>query len=161
VAEPTINHVRLMKRSRLEWTRRVGVLLAGALTLSALPAAAQQDSAASELHTVLRAFYFNLAHHDWQAIAADVLSAKILASRPVPERLIAPSASSIATCASIGSMVKQAVIRLEGDWAAVSISRCGIASAGVDEFRLIHFQRRWRFSYIALFVEPGIVSADR
>jgi hypothetical protein len=143
-------------------TRRPALVVVALLTISVLPAAAQQDSAASQLHTVLRAFYFNLAHRDWEAIAADVLSAKILASRSTPMSLSTPSRSPrLDACAPIASLVEQAVIRQEGDWAAVSVPRCGLASAGADEFRLIHFEKRWRFTYIALFEEPGVTTADR
>ena len=69
--------------------RRIAAAVTGMLMALALPAAAQraavqQDSAEAQLRGVLRAFYFNLAHHDWEAIAADVLSAKVMASRPAP-----------------------------------------------------------------------------
>jgi hypothetical protein len=60
-----------MRRPRLERTRRLAGVVAGMLTIAVSPASAQQDSSASELRTVLRAFYFNLAHQDWEAIAAD------------------------------------------------------------------------------------------
>ena len=48
----------------------------------------QVDSTKAQLRTTLRAFYFNLAHQDWEALAADILSAKIVASRPAPEALV-------------------------------------------------------------------------
>ena len=61
---------------------------------------------------------------------------------------------------STSAVVDEAAIQLDGDWAGVSIPRCGVASAGADEFRLIHFEKRWRFVYIDLFEEPMMVSTD-
>jgi hypothetical protein len=55
----------------------------------------------------------------------------------------------------------QATILLEGDWAEVSVPRCTAASAGLDEFRLINFEERWRIVFIELFPEPMNVSAER
>jgi hypothetical protein len=135
---------------------RVATVAAAMLTAIALPMRAQQDSAHAELRTVLRAFYFNLAHHDWEAIAADVLSAKILASRPAPASLerISASASPDACPASASALVGEALIHRDGDWAAVLVPRCGVISPGGDEFRLMHFQTRWRFVYINLFEDP-------
>jgi len=150
-----------------------GMLLALALPATAQRAAVQQDSAEAQLRAVLRAFYFNLAHHDWEAIAADVLSAKVVASRPAPARLqtatrdraraerSSGSADEPVACSSsILAVVNEAAIQLDGDWAGVSIPRCGVASAGADEFRLIHFEKRWRFVYIDLFEQPMMVSTD-
>jgi hypothetical protein len=52
-----------------------------ALGVYASTAAAQQserlDSARAQIHTTLRAFYFNLAHQDWEALTADILAAKV------------------------------------------------------------------------------------
>ena len=159
--------------------RRIAVAAAGMLLTLALPATAQrttdqQDSAEAQLRGVLRAFYFDLAHHDWEAIAAHVLSAKVTASRPAPASIqtatrnrARPQHSSgsaderVACSSSTSAVVGQAAIQLEGDWAAASVPRCGAASVGADEFRLIQFERRWRFVYIDLFEEPMIVSTDR
>ncbi|HET6578155.1 MAG TPA: hypothetical protein VFG66_07525 [Gemmatimonadales bacterium] len=58
-------------------------------------------------------------------------------------------------------MIDQAAIRLDGDWAEVSVPRCRGGSAGTDEFRLIYFERRWRFIYTDLFEAPTNVSTDR
>jgi len=156
--------------------RRTAVAAVALLVvLLAQPAAAQRervehDSPEAQLRAVLRSFYFNLAHHDWEAIAADVLSAKIVASRPAPASfqsgdqsrtgpLRAPVIEPVA-CSSSTAAVDQATIRMEGDWAEVSIPRCGLAAGG-DEFRLIHFEKRWRFVYIDLFEEPITISTDR
>jgi len=37
----------------------------------------QVDSSRAQIHTSLRAFYFSLAHRDWEALTADVLPAKM------------------------------------------------------------------------------------
>jgi hypothetical protein len=149
-----------------------GMLMALSMPATAQRAAVQQDSAEAQLRAVLRAFYFNLAHHDWEAIAADVLSAKVTASRPAPasmqtatrdraraERSSGSADEPVACSSSILAVVDETAIQLDGDWAGVSILRCGVASAGADEFRLIHFEKRWRFVYIDLFEEPMIVSS--
>jgi hypothetical protein len=131
----------------------------------------QPDSARAQIHTSLRSFYFNLAHHDWEALTADILAAKVVAHRPAPEALLAaasagafPLADGPATCSSNqAALVDQAIITLEGSWAEVSVPRCpaALAGAGADEFRLIHFEERWRFVYIALFGEQVDLSTDR
>jgi hypothetical protein len=144
-----------------------------ALVLSAwtVSATAQQspilpDSARAQIHTRLRAFYFNLAHQDWEALTSDILAAKVVAHRPAPEALVlAASAASLAdepaACSSNEALVDQAAITLDGDWAEVSVPRCADALAGADEFRLIHFEERWRFVFIDLYQEPVNVSTDR
>jgi hypothetical protein len=53
--------------------------------------------------------------------------------------------------------VERAAITLEGGWAEVSVPRC----AGADEFRLIHFDARWRIVHIELFQGPVKVTTDR
>jgi hypothetical protein len=60
-------------------TRRTTVAAAVILLSCGIPAAAQHptiqtDSPRAELRTALRAFYFNLAHRDWEALAAQILS---------------------------------------------------------------------------------------
>jgi len=134
-------------------------LLVFAAVLAAAPAAAAQQVPASGqdstgIHTTLRAFYFNLAHRDWEAIAADVLSAKVVAHRPSP---VFPPLAVAASCAQrSGALVDAAVIRREGDWAEVSVPRCDAEGSGADEFRLIRFEQRWRFVAIQLHQETGI-----
>lgn len=160
--------------------RRTAVMAAGMLTAFALSSAAAQqtathaDSANTEIRTVLRAFYFNLVHKDWEALGAYVLSPKILERRTgsvglqaaakdwprarAPSRPIAGAGS----CPSSDSaMISRAAIRIDGDWAEVSVPRCGVAFAGTDEFRLLYLEARWRFIYTDLFEEPANVSADR
>jgi hypothetical protein len=41
------------------------------------------------------------------------------------------------------------------------VPRCTAALAGADEFRLIHFEERWRFVYIDLYEEPVSVPPYR
>jgi hypothetical protein len=56
-------------------------------------------------------------------------------------------------------VVDQAAIRLDGDWAEVSVPRCSGAAAGVDELRMLYFEERWRFIYTDLF--DGSPSAEQ
>lgn len=144
------------------------VLSAWTVSATAQESPIQPDSARAQIHTSLRAFYFNLAHQDWEALTADILAAKVVAHRPAPEALVlaasagAPSvADEPAACSSNQALVDQATITLDGDWAEVSVPRCTPALAGADEFRLIHFEERWRFVYIDLFEEPVNVSKGR
>ena len=159
--------------------RRAAIAVAGILSVLALPATAQRaavqpDSGHAQLRTVLRAFYFHRAHQDWEALAAYVLSPKLLERRTAPGGLQTASrdraraggssraAAGPAACASSTSdMVDQASIQVDGDWAEVSVPRCGVAAAGADEFRLLYFEERWRFIYTDLFEEPTNVSTDR
>jgi hypothetical protein len=152
--------------------RRTAVALAGMLAALALPAAAQgaviqPDSAHAEIRTVLRAFYFHRAHQNWEALAAFVLSPKLLERRGAPGGIQTGSrdrtrgggssravAEPVECSSSTSAMVDQAAIQLDGDWAEVSVPRCGVASAGADEFRLLYFEERWRFIYTDLFEEP-------
>ncbi len=48
-------------------------------------------------------------------------------------------------------MIDEAVIRLDGDWADVSVPRCIGPSPGVDQFGMLYFEQRWRFIYTDLF----------
>ena len=147
-------------------------LMLGAWTASATAQQSpiQPDSARAQIQTSLRAFYFNLAHQDWEALTADILAAKVVAHRPAPEALVlaATSAGSSslvdepAACPASGpALVDQAVITLDGSWAEVSVPRCTAALVGADEFRLIHFEERWRFVYIDLYEEPVNLSEGR
>lgn len=156
--------------------RAVAGLLA-ILVAWVVPAAGQQppdrpDSARAQIHTVLRAFYFSLAHQDWEALTAHILPAKVLAHRPPPEALILAAASTERAtpapavreqvCSSEKpALVERASITLDGDWAEVSVPRCAPAEGAVDEFRLVHFETRWRLVYIDLFQEPVSISSGR
>jgi hypothetical protein len=157
--------------------RQTAVAVAGLLMALALPAAAQRaavqpDSAHAQIRTVLHAFYLNLESRNWEALAAYVLSPKLLERRGAPGDLQTAArdrargssrgAAEPVTCsASTSPMVDQATIQLDGDWAEVSVPRCSGASAGTDEFRLLYFEERWRFIYTDLFEAPTNVSTDR
>jgi hypothetical protein len=148
------------------------MLTLGVLLLAVVPAsaaqgtAAEQDSARAQIQAVLRAFYLNLANQNWDALAAYVLSPKLLErrGRPGDLQMVArdrtrgrgtPALVAPHTCPSSASpMVTQASIRLEGDWAEVSVPRCSGPSPGVDEFGMLYFEKRWRFIYTDLFEGP-------
>ena len=53
-------------------------------------------------------------------------------------------------------MIDEAFIGLDGDWAEVSVPRCSGASAGVDQFGMLFFEKRWRFIYTDLFQGPAV-----
>ena len=146
-------------------------LILGLLLAAPPPAAAQgdaaPDSARTQIRPVLRAFYLNLASRNWDALAAYVLSPKLLERRGAPGEhdLVARdrargrgSSAEVAgprTCPSNASpMIDEAVVRLEGDWAEVSVPRCSGASPGVDQFGMLYFEQRWRFIYTDLFQAP-------
>jgi hypothetical protein len=136
----------------------VAVIALGAAAPAArAQAAAPLDSAA--IHTTLRAFYFNLAHDDWEAIAADVLSAKVVAHRPAPEALVARAVRSRPAGASCSSgataPVERPVLARQGDWVEASVTRCAAGRSVTDEFRLVRFEGRWRVVYIDLGAEPA------
>ena len=158
--------------------RRIAAVVAGLMVL-ALPAAAQQrviepDSAKTQIRTVLRGFYSNMESGNWDALAAYVLSPKLLERRGAAgdsqlvarDRTRTRASSRVAAapvkCASNSSpMIDQADIRLDADWAEVSVPRCRGGAAGTDEFRLLYFEQRWRFIYTDLFEAPTNVSSGR
>jgi hypothetical protein len=142
----------------------VAVMVASTATAAAQQSSVQPDSARAQIHTTLRAFYFNLAHRDLEALTADVLAAKVVAHRPAPEAILTASSvpgDPVACSSEATALVDQATITLDGDWAELSVPRCTPTSAGADEFRLIRFEDRWRFVYIHLFEAPVNVSTDR
>jgi hypothetical protein len=154
----------------------VAGLMALALPASAQRAAIQQDSAQAQIRTVLRGFYSNLESRNWDALAAYVLSPKLLERRGAAgdsqlvarDRTRTRASSRVAAapvkCPSSGSspMIDQAAIQLvDEDWAEVSVPRCRVGSAGTDEFRLLYFEERWRFIYTDLFEAPTNVSTGR
>ena len=159
--------------------RRTAVLVTGLMTL-ALPAAAQRaaiqpDSAQAQIRSVLRGFYSNLESGNWDALAAYVLSPKLLERRGAAadsqivarDRTRTRASSRVAAapvrCRSSDSppMIDEAAIQLDGDWAEVSVPRCRSGSAGTDEFRLLYFEERWRFIYTDMFEAPTNVSTGR
>ena len=127
------------------------------------------DSARAQIRAVLRAYYFNLENQNWEALSTYVLSPKLLERRGAPSafqtvardrargRASSHGDTAARACASRTSpQVGEAAIRLDGDWAEVSVSRCSGTSSGVDEFRLLYFEERWRFIYTDLFETPGL-----
>jgi hypothetical protein len=150
-------------------TLRLTPALALLLMVAAPPATAQvagitPDSARAQIRPVLRAFYLNLANQNWDALAAYVLSPKLLERRGAPgdHQMVtrdrtrgrgSPAAvAAPPVCPSSASpMIDAAAIRLDGDWAEVSVPRCSGPSPGVDEFGMLYFEKRWRFIYTDLF----------
>jgi hypothetical protein len=141
-------------------------LMALTATAKAQQVQADPDSARADIRTTLRAFYFSLAHTDWEALTADILAAKVVAHLPAPEALVAaansprraagpssPGDDPVPCLPTPTALVDQAVVTLDGDWAEVTVPRCTGTTGGADEFRLIRFEGRWRFVYIDLFRE--------
>jgi hypothetical protein len=150
-------------------SRRAALALVTLMIAATAPAAAQQtpvqrDTTRAQIQRTLRAFYFNLAHDDWEALTADILPAKVVAHRSAPEALevaARPAADAPAECATPATpSIDSAIITLDGDWAQVSVPRC-TEPRGADEFRLIRFQRRWRFVHIDLLHQPLLLSSER
>jgi hypothetical protein len=149
------------------------------LLLAAPPVAAQAtadraDSARDQIRPVLRAFYRNLAAGNWDALAAYVLSPKLLERRGAPgdlqqvarDRTRArggpPAVAAPVACPSGASpMIDDAVVAVDGDWADVSVPRCSGPAPGVDRFGMLYFERRWRFIYTDLFTGPSAAPAPR
>jgi hypothetical protein len=122
------------------------------------------DSAQSQIRAVLRAFYLHLENQNWEALSPYVLSPKLLERRGSPEdvqmvtrdrarsRGGSHAAPRPSTCpAKPSALIDEAAIRLDGDWAEVSVPRCSGATAGIDELRMLYFEERWRFIYTDLF----------
>jgi|GEM_PF-1448166 len=134
---------------------RVVLLTVGLTMLASRSIAAQHwatgDSSQAQIRQTLRAFYFNLAHGDWEALTADILAAKIVAHRSPPAAKLSLSPDPPVCANRNGPQVDQAAMALAEDWAEVFVPRCGAALAGGDEFRMIHFEERWRFVAIHLF----------
>ena len=143
------------------------LLLALVRPATAQEAATQPDSAHAQIRAVLRAFYLNLANQNWDALSTYVLSPKLLERRGAPGDLQMVTrdrtrrrGSSHATAgpmscwSSPSPAVDAAAIRVDGDWAEVSVLRCSGTSSGVDEFRMLYFENRWRFIYTDLFEAP-------
>jgi hypothetical protein len=144
-------------------------LLTLALThgMAAQQAALPVDSARAEIRSVLRAFYSNYESQNWDALAAYVLSPKLLERRGAPGDLQAvaqdrirsrgwshPATKPMPCPTSASFTADSADIRLDGDWADVSAPRCSGTVPGVDEHGLIYFEKRWRFIYTDLFQAP-------
>jgi hypothetical protein len=150
--------------------------LAATILLLALvqPSAAQEtapqpDSVPAQIRAVLRAYYLNLANQNWDALSTYVLSPKLLERRGAPGDTQSGTRDRTrgrgSSHATVGSMpcssspspgVDVAAIRIDGDWAEVSVPRCNRTSSGVDEFRMLYFEKRWRFIYTDLFEAPSV-----
>jgi hypothetical protein len=152
-----------MMRSKCRLRVIPAILLLVAVTAGAVEAQQRVpgDSAQAEIGRTLRAFYFNLAHGDWEAVTADILAAKVVAHRALPEALAAAHQEMRPCSIEKGPQIDRSAIVLAGEWALVLVPRCGLTVAGADEFRLIHFGQRWRFVSIDLFEEPLNLSAER
>jgi hypothetical protein len=159
--------------------RRAGALIATLMTMGSTTVVAQQPSAQAEpvklqIRTSLRAFYFSLAHHDWEALTAGILPAKVVAHHPAPAAIVAASQphDRTANCsAAIAERVEDAEITVDAGWAAASVARCragvvgsgetGGNDTGADEFRFIEFDGRWWIVHIELSHDPGTVQLAR
>jgi hypothetical protein len=138
---------------------RVAVMTLALTMLASLPAVAQDSGAADpardQIRQTLRAFYFNLARGDWEAMTADILAAKVVAHRPPPAMIVSGGGTAgqrrdLAACTPDASaLVDRAAIELDLDWAEVRVPRCG-SRTGADRFRLIRFEGRWRFVHVRL-----------
>jgi hypothetical protein len=167
-----------MTRSR-RGAHRAGALIAMLTTAGSTTVVAQRPSNRSEpaelqIRTSLRAFYFSLAHHDWEALADGILPAKVIAHHPAPAAIVAASQphERPANCApAIAERVEDAEITIDAGWAAASVAGCGTGQvgsgeprandAGADEFRFIEFDGRWWIVHIELSHDPGTLQLAR
>ena len=117
-------------------------------------AAAQQPPAPpdsvsrSEIRSALRSFYYNRAHGDANALLIGMLGSKVDANRNAPfDAIVASDTMPLdphLTCKS-DAPIDRAIIVLKGNWAHVSVPRCGATEATADQFRMIRMEERWRF----------------
>jgi hypothetical protein len=157
---------------------RAGALIAMLATIAATVVAQQPSTRAEpaelQIRTSLRAFYFSLAHHDWEALTAGILPAKVVAHHPAPAAIVAASQphERPANCTpAIAERLEDAEITIDSGWAAVSVAGCGAGEigsgevgaddAGVDEFRFIEFDGRWWIVHLELSHDPGTVQLAR
>jgi hypothetical protein len=166
-----------MTRSR-HGVHRAGVLIA-TLAMIGTTVPAQQPLTRSEpaelrIRTALRAFYFSLAHHDWETLTAGILPAKVVAHHPTPLAILAapqPHERPANCSPAIVERVEDAEITIDAGWAAASVAACGggdigsgevgATDVGVDEFRFIEFDGRWWIVHIELSHDPGTVQLAR
>jgi hypothetical protein len=157
---------------------RAGALMAMLTTLGTTVAARQpltrSEPAELRIRTSLRAFYFSLAHHNWEALTAGILPAKVVAHHPAPAAIVAASQphQRPANCSpAIAERVEDAEITIDAGWAAASVAGCGAGKigfakaganrVGTDEFRFIEFDGRWWIVHIELSHDPGTVQLAR
>jgi hypothetical protein len=158
--------------------QRLAVLVAMLAAIGTTTGTAQQPLTRSEpaelrIRTALRAFYFSLAHHDWEALTAGILPAKVVAHHPAPPAIVAASRphERPANCPpTIADRVEDAEITIDAGWAAASVARCGAGEIGsgevgandvADEFRFIEFDGRWWIVHIELSHDPGTTQLAR
>jgi hypothetical protein len=135
-------------------TCRTLVALAVAWVASTGTAATQQTAASldsasrAQIRNALRSFYFDRAHGDYNALLDGMLGSKVDANRTAPFEAIV-AADSVAHKAPVSCLptppIDQAVIELRGNWAHISVPRCGVAESAADLFRMIRLEGRWRF----------------
>jgi hypothetical protein len=146
----------------------------GSTTVVAQQPSTRAEPAELQIRTSLRAFYFSLAHHDWEALTAGILPAKVVAHHPPPADIVAASQphERPANCSpAIAERMKDAEITIDAGWAAASVAGCGAGEMGsgemaandigVDEFRFIEFDERWWIVHIELSHDPGTVQLAR
>jgi hypothetical protein len=140
----------------------------GATTVTAQQPLARSEPAEVRIRTALRAFYFSLAHHDWEALTAGILPAKVVAHYPAPPAVVAvslPAERPVTCAAAIAESMEAAEITIDAGWAMAAVARCGAEDigsgevggndVGVDEFRFVEFDGRWWIVHIELFHDPG------
>jgi hypothetical protein len=155
-----------------------GTLIAILMTIGTTVAGQQpltrSEPAELRIRTSLRAFYFSLAHHDWETLTAGILSAKVVAHHPAPAAIVAASQphERPANCSpAIAERVEDAEITIDAGWAAASVAGCGAGEigsgeagandAGADEFRFIEFDGRWWIVHIELSHDPATLQLAR
>ena len=130
-------------------TALVAAMMACAGTGAAQQASAPPDSVSRvEIRTALRAFYYNRTHGNSNALLVDMLGSKVDANRIAPfEAVVASDTSPMdphISCMA-DAPIDSAVIVLKGNWAHVSVPRCGATESTADQFRMIRMDERWRF----------------
>jgi hypothetical protein len=148
-------------------------------TIGTAPVTVQQPPARPEpaelrIRTALRAFYFSLAHHDWEALTAGILPAKVVAHYPAPPAIMAaplPNQRPVKCAAAIAERVAAAEITIDAGWATAAVARCGHGDVGsgevgandvgVDEFRFVEFDGRWWIVHLELSQDHGTVQLAR
>jgi hypothetical protein len=140
-------------RARHRVVALVGVLAAIGTTASAHQPSTRSEPAELQIQGALRAFYFSLAHHDWEALTAGILPAKMVAHHPAPAAIVAASQphERPASCPpTIAERVEGAELTIDD-----------VREFGMDKFRFIEFDGRWWIVYIELSDDPGAVQLAR
>jgi hypothetical protein len=139
------------------------LLLTRLQTLNAQDAQTRSTPSAEEVRVVLRAFYFALAHREWEALMRHTLPAKVTtrwimpdslltarANGPGPSRAGHGSGAEPACHADDAQRIAFAAVRLGPEWASARVPACADGSGPSDEFRFLRVQGAWRIVYIAL-----------